>query len=254
MQGPRETLDEYLGAIEKQSLRTGKMSEQQIIHATLNGLRPGIRQQVLQHEPTSLLDIRRWGTIAESSEVNNSDHTTNAVLKDIQSQLARMQITPITNISTTTETNKPVIQRTEEQQAVKTYSNGSNNTGRNNNVRRNNNHSHATGYQTRNNLPQSSQPGYNYTTGPAVQAWENYTNAPRQRDPTTGGKTYYNQPVQQYNGGSSRLFTCFYCNNIYNNSIRDHVRTCAARSSTCSYCNRVGHVAAACRSARYPTQ
>ena len=123
VQGPRETLNEYLEAIEKQSLRAQKVLELQIVHATLNGLKPRIRQQVLQYEPTSLVDIKRWGTIAKSSDVDTGDYTTSAVLKEFQLQLAKMQITPMTKLPTTTEIMTPMIPEIEEQQTVKTYTN-----------------------------------------------------------------------------------------------------------------------------------
>ena len=84
-----------LGGHRETIIESGKSFRITNYSCNSNGLRPRITQQVLQHEPMSLLDIRKWGTIAESSEVNNGHHTTNAVLKEIQAQLSRMQITPI---------------------------------------------------------------------------------------------------------------------------------------------------------------
>jgi hypothetical protein len=66
-QQPHQSVDDYLNQMERKASKTS-MPDEQKRYAIINGLRPSIRQQVLQHEIINLSQIRHWATIAEASE------------------------------------------------------------------------------------------------------------------------------------------------------------------------------------------
>src|ERR1044072_10028351 len=66
-QQPTQSVDDYINLMERKAAKTTAPAEQKR-HAIIHGLRPAIRQQVLQHEIATIDQIRHWGNIAESSE------------------------------------------------------------------------------------------------------------------------------------------------------------------------------------------
>lgn len=78
-QQQQQSVDDYLNKMERKAAKT-KMAEEQVRHAVIYGLRPAIRQQVLQHDIQNMQQIRHWATIAEASENQN----------DSQNELAQM--------------------------------------------------------------------------------------------------------------------------------------------------------------------
>jgi hypothetical protein len=90
-QQPDESVEEYLNNMDKKLSKIEASTEQKR-HAIINGLRPNIRQQVLQHEINSTEDIRRWSVIAESSEVKDSNTSVASALKELQDQIGRLQV------------------------------------------------------------------------------------------------------------------------------------------------------------------
>ena len=73
------------------------MPDEQKRYAIINGLKPSIRQQVLQHEITQISQIRHWATIAEASENQG----------EAQSEIANLakQVKILTEQLTTTKVN-----------------------------------------------------------------------------------------------------------------------------------------------------
>lgn len=65
-QSKGQSIDDYITSVVKagQKVRVG---EDQLYFIALNGLRPCIRQHVIQHEIHSLDDLRQWGRITELS-------------------------------------------------------------------------------------------------------------------------------------------------------------------------------------------
>lgn len=91
-QGPQQTVDEYLDAMEKCTYKTNMLEEQKC-HAMINGLRGNIRQQVLQHDNLDKQNIRKWALIAEAGEATPTDqHDVTAALKALQQQIGRLEL------------------------------------------------------------------------------------------------------------------------------------------------------------------
>lgn len=65
-QAKGQSIDDYLTAVLKAGQKIG-VGEENLYFIALNGLRPSIRQHVIQHELSSLEDLRQWGRITELS-------------------------------------------------------------------------------------------------------------------------------------------------------------------------------------------
>ena len=62
-----QSVNDYIDFVQKKGLKA-EAKEEQVLAAIIGGLRPSIRQSVLQHEPRTVQDIRKWGSVAESAE------------------------------------------------------------------------------------------------------------------------------------------------------------------------------------------
>ena len=62
-----QSVNDYIDLVQKKGLKA-EAKEEQVLAAIIGGLRPSIRQSVLQHEPRTVQDIRKWGSVAESAE------------------------------------------------------------------------------------------------------------------------------------------------------------------------------------------
>ena len=62
-----QSVNDFIDLVQKKGLKA-EAKEEQVLAAILGGLRPSIRQSVLQHEPRTVQDIRKWGSVAESAE------------------------------------------------------------------------------------------------------------------------------------------------------------------------------------------
>jgi hypothetical protein len=69
---PSQSVEDFISQIQQKALRT-KMSDDQIRFSLIRGLLPDIRQSVLQHEPTTVEEIKKWATIAETSKIDQAD-------------------------------------------------------------------------------------------------------------------------------------------------------------------------------------
>jgi len=70
------------------------MPEDQVKFAILKGMKNSLRKEIVNHAPTTVDEIRRWGCIAEAGEVGDKDSTssTTAMLKQIQDRLDALQV------------------------------------------------------------------------------------------------------------------------------------------------------------------
>ena len=66
-QSAQETVDEYIAVMLKKISRVTDLSIRNQIHAVISGLRPELRQHVIQHTCDSIEEVRRWATIAETA-------------------------------------------------------------------------------------------------------------------------------------------------------------------------------------------
>ena len=62
-----QSVNDFIDLVQKKGLKA-EAKEEQVLAAIIGGLRPSIRQSVLQHEPRTVQDIRKWGSVAESAE------------------------------------------------------------------------------------------------------------------------------------------------------------------------------------------
>ena len=62
-----QSVDDYITDAQNKRRKTD-MSDDLFQAIIIRGLRPHIRQQVMQHEPQTVEDIRKWGVVAETSE------------------------------------------------------------------------------------------------------------------------------------------------------------------------------------------
>ena len=51
------------------------MPEDQVKFAILKGMKNSLRKEIVNHAPTTVDEIRRWGCIAEAGEVGDKDST-----------------------------------------------------------------------------------------------------------------------------------------------------------------------------------
>ena len=228
-QEQNQSAEAYISDIQKRAQKTN-MTEEQIRFSIINGLKPEIRQAVLQHEIGSIADIRKWATISEASgvEVINTD-------------VAR------------------AIQRLEEkfdklQSAGATPGNGER--GRSKSPRVSFREEH---YPREPLSAQASEftPGKPWRSDRSlsrekqgVRAWNRGGNGSgsggwRGRSPGGNGGNYGSQ-----NRGttSEGYHSCFNCGKLWD---RNHKFNCPAKNATCHLCRRVGHFRSVCRQARH---
>ena len=239
---PHQSVDDYLNQMERKASKTS-MPEEQKRYAIINGLKPSIRQQVLQHEITQISQIRHWATIAEASENQGEP----------QSEIANLakQVKILTEQLTTTKVN--ALAEAQENSGAK--------------VRFQENTSRARTPSPR--RPQQFQENDD-------NSWEQYYPAtqnlqyPRPRGPFQGGPTRFAQrPAQPRFQNFGRNFAAQSARQSFtprwsnfqsrpraapyqggcSNCFRSHPQfACPAQNLNCASCGRRGHMARACRS------
>lgn len=87
-----QCVNDYIDLVLKRGSKA-KASEEQILAAIIGGLRPNIRRHVLQHEPRTVQDVRKWGSIAESTEEqdNRPSNDLTAAVEEIKKQSAAVR-------------------------------------------------------------------------------------------------------------------------------------------------------------------
>ena len=90
-QAPFQSVENYLYELEQKARRT-KIEPQQLLFSAINGLRPGIRQQVLIREPQTMEDLRRWALTAEAAGEKDD---VSAMLQRIEEKFNRLQLAQV---------------------------------------------------------------------------------------------------------------------------------------------------------------
>ena len=107
VQQPGQTVEEYYTAVIKKAGRA-KMAEVQILFSLINGLKKNIRQVVMQKEPKTIQDVKKWAMIAETS----GDETDNSTLVEAVKQLTdRLNAATVQEMAGTTSSRRPTSPR-----------------------------------------------------------------------------------------------------------------------------------------------
>ena len=81
-----QSVEEYIVKIQEKAIRAN-LSEEQTRFSIINGLRKNIRQSVLQHEITSINDIKRRALMAEASVEENLTTDVQEVIKRLEKKI-----------------------------------------------------------------------------------------------------------------------------------------------------------------------
>ena len=90
-QQPNQPVEDYICKLQQKALRAN-LTEEQTRYSMIHGLKPAIRQAVLQHDPTSVTDIRKWALIAESSSLEREQPDLGDLIKRMDETLQKMQL------------------------------------------------------------------------------------------------------------------------------------------------------------------
>ena len=90
-QQPNQSVEDYFTKVLKKSMKAN-LSEEQTRFSLINGLKNNIRQAVLQHEPSSIQDIRRWAMIAESSGSEGESTDLAGAVKLLTEKIAKLTV------------------------------------------------------------------------------------------------------------------------------------------------------------------
>src|SRR6218665_2063545 len=109
-----QTTDDFITSIQKVAQKLDIPPEQTFMVA-LSGLRPNIRQHVIQHDPKSMEDIQKWGRVTETSQEDSTEAAQHlrdtvselAILKDELKQLKLTSIASLNTENSFTLTNSP---------------------------------------------------------------------------------------------------------------------------------------------------
>lgn len=90
-QQPHQSTDDFLTHVNQEAQRLA-VPPDQTFQVALNGLRPTIRQHVLQHDLRNVADIQKWARITESSQEDPKDtERTLRVLTAVTEELKKLQ-------------------------------------------------------------------------------------------------------------------------------------------------------------------
>lgn len=231
---PTQSVEDYISKVQQKALRA-KMTEDQIRFPLIRGLLPEIRQSVLQHEPTTVADIKKWATIAESSRIDTTSNAVTEAVKRLEEKFDGLQ----------TATLSPNRARSQSPRVRFQESSGRSSSPAPQDFRRNNQSSDyrpawraqpsfnrsSRGDNARNNRRSfpSSNDGRRFSQDFSRQGSNNYS---------ASGNNYY----QGQQGGRFNVL-CYCCG-----LIRNHNKyNCPARDSRCASCNLFGHYTRLCR-------
>src|SRR6218665_2915757 len=111
-----QTTDDFITSIQQVAQKLDIPSEQTFMVA-LSGLRPNIRQHVIQHDPKSMEDIQKWGRVTEISQEDSTEaaqHLRDTVseLTILKDELKQLKLTSIASINTqSTRSRSPTLHR-----------------------------------------------------------------------------------------------------------------------------------------------
>lgn len=104
-QGVNQSVEDYITTVQQKALRAN-LSEEQTRFCLINGLKQGIRQAVLQHEPTTIADIRKWAIISENSYGESAQTNIADMIKRLEEKVDKIQVAEIGSGSASRETRR----------------------------------------------------------------------------------------------------------------------------------------------------
>ena len=81
-----QSVEDYISQVQ-QKASLAHMSDEQVRFSLLNGFLPEIRQSVLNHEPASVAEVKKWAIIAESGQVKTADTSTLEAVRRLEEKL-----------------------------------------------------------------------------------------------------------------------------------------------------------------------
>jgi hypothetical protein len=102
-QSSKQSTDDFITSVQQAAQKLDVAVEQTFL-VTLNGLRPNIRQHVIQHDPKTIDDIQKWGRLTEVSQEDTHDaeqHLRETVreLAAVKEELKQLQLTNLAAIT-----------------------------------------------------------------------------------------------------------------------------------------------------------
>jgi len=232
IQQPGQSVETFISNIEQKALKAN-ITEAQLKDCILSGLRQEVRQMVVQHEPKSIPEVRKWAIIAEAScdraEITNPDLT--SMIRRLEEKVDKMQVRQIA--PPRSPSPAPRVRFSNNQQ---TYNSGDDGDRRNWNQAN-------TPYASTPYLQRSTSPGFNQMYRQGGRPATPYQGLPRRSGPFDS-----RQPINQQQAWANQnqgRQTCFNCGGG-----RHPMTSCPARSITCFNCGKGGHYSRLCRQAR----
>src|SRR6218665_1016070 len=236
-QQPHQSTDDFLTQVQQEAQRLAVPPDQSF-QVALNGLRPTIRQHVLQHDLRNVADIQKWARITESSQEDPTDtERTLRVLSAVKEELQKLQVNNLAALSAfqprsrsptphrVTFADPPTHPSVRQSSAADVYG-----------------------------PPPLRHPSSDYqqryrgnARTPTAQPRQPYANYNR----TTSSSTYQRQPYPRHTDvvwrspPSYSHASCGHCGGKH--GPQGH---CRARGATCYYCGIRGHLQSVCRAAR----
>ncbi len=244
-QGENQSVDDYINLMEKRAAKTNIAAEQKR-HAMIQGLRPSIRQQVLQHEIATIDDIRKWATISEASESHDDTHSAEvaSTLKSIQIQLNALQMqrqrsdSPNRKVKFAFNDDEDDDAGHPRVAAMQRPDSGRPQSNRPPFKDSRRPPGGQSGYHR--NLRSTVPPNYQSYTPTSVNAGYDYNGYETPSSGQNRGQSTTRQQTQQQ--GENR---CYFCNG------RRHQRfNCPAYNAVCFNCGKTGHFQSVCRAGR----
>ena len=282
-----QSVDDYITDAQNKRRKT-EMSDDLFQAIIIRGLRPHIRQQVMQHEPQTVEDIRKWGVVAETSE-DTKDSTSDmatvmkalmelkADQKEMKAEAAKARTTHNVHAMNSPGSSRPMtptsMPKVQFQEAVQTAYYAPQQPVA---YQQDNYGQAASGWQSQ-QTPQTynyhyETPAYNnyygnYGTQPTSGGWgrgrgrgtgtssTRYGNQPQARfdstniNPSRGGRVYNNTQRGGY-GPWGTTEQAPTTTPCWNcGSTTRHGRdNCPAKDKRCLQCSKIGHFKAVCRS------
>lgn len=236
-----QSTDDFLTAVQ-QAAQKLDAPETQTFQVALHGLRPSIRQHVIQHDPSSVEDLRKWGRVTEMSQTDQSDtekslRDTVQELSAVKEALQQLQLTHVAAINTNKQRSRsPTPHRVSFATPPVSTHHDDRHTD---DFRR--------GHQRASRQPYDyDQPAaYNNQNSVAFPRGQQQSDRPPRNDYNTG----YPQPQQRRQPSTWRQnYTPSSCGNCGG---KHHPQSfCRAKGATCFYCQKRGHLQSMCRAAQ----
>jgi hypothetical protein len=227
-----QSVEDFINKVQAKAIRAN-LSPEQTLFSTIHGLLPDYRHAVLQHEPTSIADVRRWALIAEASQLDKSRDTITEAVRRLENKFDTLQAA-VAETGQKQRSNSPRVHFQNQNpgqnyQAARNYSREPSPVPWAKSPRTDEQRGRQTNTQERS---RSDRPQWNQTR----QGQESWQDRSRQR--SNSG----DQPRNQFSTTGRRCFTC--------DSYTVHDRfTCPAIkfNAQCYNCGKRGHYARCCK-------